>query len=358
MLLKRNKGPKQNAQNVPVKVAAYEERDGVLGVVGTNLLNDEEVFVTLTDRGEAADNAKRPGLDKFRDHKVFAKDDVGVDPGGIILFNGTWKVGEGRLVSRWPEYMASNEEDAKQVRVKSMTTVLLRESSNGDLFGSLVVWQPNSTKPATADNLEEVVAALVDGVAKSIKNASGNEHGVKVLVRGLNADNEITGYATYTTAWNKEEGRYMSGQEVAEKFRETASFKAMTENEDAVAFEVLPAVELPLSRETVQSKADKVQAWARSYQDKYGLRLFAKPTTYRTEATGRFVVQLAAAEPFGPGVGPECLAPNGELRKLSPKLEQEENQAYQEAVEEIKKEESAASSEMAQDNPFAEAPSM
>ena len=85
MLISKKKGPKRAGKSIPVKVDHYEERDGELGVVGTNLVNGETVFVTLTNKGEMASHKRRPTLEKFRDHKLIPRQDVGVDRGGVIL---------------------------------------------------------------------------------------------------------------------------------------------------------------------------------------------------------------------------------------------------------------------------------
>jgi len=351
MLIRRGgSGERQKSKSIPVQVKAYEERDGVLGVLGTNLLDGEEVFVTLTDRGEMASHKRRPTLAKFRDHKLMPKEDVGVDPGGVILFNKSYKIDDGRLVSAWPEYMAANEEQAKQVRAGSMVTVWARENDRGEVFGRLIVWQPDRVMEASKENAEQMVAGVVD----KIHELTGGRGNAQVLVRGLNANGEVTSYATYSATYNKEEKRLMSGAELIEAFKSTKGFQRVMGDEQAEKIEILPAVELPLSQE---ADPKKKRAWARAYTDKHGLLRYAKPSTYRTDETGQWVVQAAAVEPYGEGVSPVKLAPGGTLREFSAELAAEEDKIYQAEAARLEKQPEAQEAEE-EPNPFAEEPVM
>ncbi len=354
MLVSKKKGPKRAGKSIPVKVDHYEERDGELGVVGTNLVNGETVFVTLTNKGEMASHKRRPTLEKFRDHNLIPRQNVGVDKGGVILFRYTYQIDDDHLVSAWPEFMTQNEEQEKHIRVGVPATVRVFERDDGTIFGEAAFWRPSEIESASKENVGEVIKDLVD----TLHERMAGRGRAQVIIRGVNADGQVTSYATYSARYDSDAKRYMTGEELVGQFSEMSSYKAVMDDKQADFIEVLPAAAMSISNERANANPGKVRAWARGYTDKHGLMLYARDSVYRADETLTWIQQVAPIDPGAEGISPVQLGKDG-TRDLSPDLAAAEEKAYNEAVAEVEKAPGdAAPSEKDELNPFAEEPAL
>lgn len=299
---------KTNSVNMAVKVEAYVEDKGVLFVEGTRLETKEKVMVALTNRGELASNSRRPPLSDFRDKK----NNLGVEVGGVIGFDRCYPNGvEGRFYAGWPTFMAGsgNKEDIDRVKVNRNASLQIRSSTDGRLYGSLLVWQSeNIMEFANSANLEAASAKWMNDVLSRIPNAHG-----AAIMRARNAAGEVVAYTFLYGRYDKEAKGYEKGEKTLENFKASRSYEGFTSEAQAggaVKFDIVPAVSLDLSPKALQEGGNALRATEKSYQ-RDG-ELISKGTTFVMDPNHIFVMKVMAHDPFGDtGIDPALMGKGG-----------------------------------------------
>lgn len=333
LMHKKSSSSASNAENLIVRVDEFIEKDGQTGVKGMNLANNEPVTVFLTDRGEAANNPKRPPLSDFNAEGKL----VHTQPGGVIAFNGAFGGKGGEYIATWPNFMAKDAEQAKGVRTNLPVSVLVHHTTEGKPFGHAVVWQQGMI--VAAPNFEAVENALTQW-AERVSSTSARPG---ALVRSLNAAGEVTGYEYIEARYNKEKQAVETAAEMLERVREYEGFQALSQA-DAAAFEVVPSVVLSLSNMMFEKRPAYYESIAKSYTD--GDHLMAKSTTYTMDRKGIFVDKIFPHAPYEPGTDPVLLTKDGAPRNFSADFGQ------------AKTAEAGAEADKGENNPFEEAPAV
>ncbi len=309
MLRIRPDSEKANAISLVVQVEKYVEQDGQVMVQGRTLPEGESVTVGLTTKGNRAANSKRPTLAAFRDHKVYQKDNIGCDPGGIIGFNGAFKPnGSEHWVASWPNLLAQNTEEAKGVRPNVMATLETFSAKRDNAekkFGIVSIWQLKAIKPAA--NGEEVEAIARE--YNDALNARGMGRGM-VVIRALNNANEVVGYTVHSTKFNSEEKRNESGAEFVARMKDSGYYKAVFQSPEATRFEVIPAARLPVSDLGMTDKPEAWEGMSKAFVE--GPHLVAKRCAYAMDGEQRFITKFIVHDPYGPGMDPVLLTMDGQ----------------------------------------------
>jgi len=307
-------GEKTHSVNLAVKVEAYTEEKGVVGVKGKRLETGEEVFVTLTDRGELAGNTNRPSLSYFRDKQR----NLGVEIGGVIGFDRCWENGTpGKFLAGWPVWLigSASEADMKRLKVNRPVTVEIRQGRTKDkLYGTLSVWQPeNITEFDSLQRLEAATAKWLNDVQSRIKDAHG-----AALMRARNAAGEVVAYSHLFSRYDKErhekeKKRFETGDTTITNFKATRAYegfaKELTAN-GAVKFDIVPAVNLDISPMALQDGGESLKAAAMSYQRDGEFIL--KGTTFVMDPSYTWVAKFMPHDPYGDsGLDPALLGKGG-----------------------------------------------
>lgn len=302
-------GERTNSVNMAVQVEAYLEDKGVVSVRGKRLETGESVVVALTNRGDLASNPKRPPLANFRDKK----NNLGVEIGGVIGFDRCYPNGtDGSFFAGWPTYLSGDDsaEEKKRLKINRNATLQIRQAQGtGRLFGTLSVWQQeNVTEFASLANLEAATAKWLNDVLAKIPNAHGS-----ALMRARNAEGEVVAYTYLYAKFDREKGKYETGDAAVENFKTSRNFQGFTAEAEAgkaVKWDIVPAVNLDLSPKSLEEGGNALRATEKSYQ-KDG-DLIAKGTSFVMDPNHKFVIKVMVHDPFGDsGIDPVLLGKGG-----------------------------------------------
>lgn len=320
MRMFRSTGERADAINLAVRVKEYVQQGEAVAVRGLDLASQKEVTVALTTRGEQAKNGKRPKLSDFRD----GNNNLGMDIGGVIGFErcyGNSDGGPGGYYAGWPVFMCGSAADENRVRPNRLCTLQIRERNDDHkLFGTLSVWQDAAIREFGGD-LNALIggtAKWLDGVPQKIPSAKG-----AAVLRARNAAGEVVAYTHLFARYNKDANRVETGAEAVEGFKNSAAWEGFVKEASegkAVAYDLVPAVNLDVSPILLEKEGSIVKSIARSFHaDEQGVDLVAKGTTFVLDTKGRFVTRVLVHEPYGSnGIDPVLLGKDGKHVKYDP----------------------------------------